>query len=407
MQHKPAEAAVGMGPRRATLAALNAKLVGIGLARFAYTPLIPAIIGAGWFAPSQAAYLGAANLAGYLVGALLARQMTQIRPAATVLRTMMLLATASFFACAVPLAFSWYFCWRFVAGLAGGTLMVLGAPTVLAHMPAARRGLAGGVIFTGVGIGIVLSGTLVPLLLGIGLAQAWIGLGLLALLLTLTAWGGWPAGPVPMAAAAAPPEGLSSPSIVKALYVEYALTAVALVPHMVFLVDFVARGLGRGVDAGAHYWVLFGLGALVGPVIAGHAADRIGFRAALRIAYAVEAVAVGALAVTANIYGLALSSIAVGAFTPGITTLVLGRIRELLSQHEHAQKAAWSRATVGFAVGQAMAAYGFSYLYARRGDYADLFVLAAAAAVLALAINLLSAALSTQPAARQRQIPSA
>ena len=407
MQHEPAEFAVGMRPRWATFAALNAKLVGIGLARFAYTPLIPAIIGAGWFVPSQAAYLGAANLAGYLVGALLARQMTQIRPTATVLRTMMLLATSSFFACAVPLAFSWYFCWRFVAGLAGGTLMVLGAPTVLAHMPAARRGLAGGVIFTGVGIGIVLSGTLVPLLLGIGLAQAWIGLGLLALLLTITAWGGWPAGPAAIATAVAPSRDRRSSSMVKTLYIEYALTAVGLVPHMVFLVDFVARGLGQGVDAGARYWVLFGLGALFGPVIAGHAADRIGFRAALRVAYVVEAIAVGALAVTANAYGLALSSIVIGAFTPGITTLVLGRIRELLPHHEHAQKAAWSRATVGFAVGQAMAAYGFSYLYARRGDYADLFVLATAAVVLALTINLLSAALTAQPAARQRRVPSA
>ena len=44
-------------------------LVGIGLARFAYTPLIPALISAGWFSPSQAAYLGAANFAGYLAGA--------------------------------------------------------------------------------------------------------------------------------------------------------------------------------------------------------------------------------------------------------------------------------------------------------------------------------------------------
>jgi Uncharacterised MFS-type transporter YbfB len=46
---------------RAALSAASASLVGIGLARFAYTPLLPAIIDAGWFSPSQAAYLGAAN----------------------------------------------------------------------------------------------------------------------------------------------------------------------------------------------------------------------------------------------------------------------------------------------------------------------------------------------------------
>ena len=58
---------------RATVAALCANLVGIGLARFGYTPLIPALIAAGWFRPSSAVYLGAANLAGYLAGALGAR----------------------------------------------------------------------------------------------------------------------------------------------------------------------------------------------------------------------------------------------------------------------------------------------------------------------------------------------
>jgi hypothetical protein len=73
------EHAVGTGSEisapRATLAGLCALLVGIGLARFAYTPLIPALIDAQWFSAAQAAYLGAANLAGYLAGALLGRRL--------------------------------------------------------------------------------------------------------------------------------------------------------------------------------------------------------------------------------------------------------------------------------------------------------------------------------------------
>ncbi len=57
-------------PWRAVLSATAALLVGIGLARFAYAPLLPAVIAQGWFAPGAAAYLGAANLLGYLAGAL-------------------------------------------------------------------------------------------------------------------------------------------------------------------------------------------------------------------------------------------------------------------------------------------------------------------------------------------------
>src|SRR5688500_8418006 len=98
-----AGAALEPGPAaarwRPALAGLCATLVGIGLARFAYTPLIPALIAAGWFTPAQAAYLGAANLAGYLAGALLARRIAAGIAPAGALRAMMALATLAFFAC--------------------------------------------------------------------------------------------------------------------------------------------------------------------------------------------------------------------------------------------------------------------------------------------------------------------
>src|SRR6185437_12794065 len=178
---------------RAVLSAFCASLVGIGLARFAYTPLLPAVVDAHWFEASAAAYLGAANLAGYLAGALLGRPISSHIPVAVTIRTMMLTAAVAFFACAAPISFAWFFVWRFAAGFAGGALMVLAAPTVLPHVPAARRGVASGVIFMGVGAGIAASGTLVPLLLQEGLRETWLGLGALSLLLTIVAWGGWPA----------------------------------------------------------------------------------------------------------------------------------------------------------------------------------------------------------------------
>src|SRR5256885_12304154 len=95
-------------PLRATFAALSANLVGIGLARFGYTPLIPALIAAGWFAPSAAVYLGAANLAGYLAGALGARAMAVRTGAPALVRGSMLLTAASLFGCALPLGFGWF-----------------------------------------------------------------------------------------------------------------------------------------------------------------------------------------------------------------------------------------------------------------------------------------------------------
>ncbi|MEW6343792.1 MAG: YbfB/YjiJ family MFS transporter [Pseudomonadota bacterium] len=380
---------------RGTVAGASASLVGIGLARFAYTPLLPAIIGAHWFEASTAAYLGAANLGGYLAGALAARLLVKWSSPATVLRAMMLLAAIAFFACAFPVSFLWFFLWRFASGLSGGALMVLAAPTILAHVAPSRRGFAGGAIFTGIGLGIAASGTIVPLLLRQGLTQTWLGLGVVSLLLSAVAWNGWPqqdpAAAAPAHSHTAHRAAHPAPAL-RALYVEYALNAAGLVPHMIFLVDFVARGLGKGVDAGAQYWVLYGLGAIVGPLLTGHLADRAGFGPALRVAYVMQIVAVALPVLGLGPAGLIVSSVVVGAFTPGIVPLVLGRVNELLVHHPSAQKAAWSKATTSFAVLQAVAAYGLSFLFsASGGNYLMLFVIGAASLAIALAVDLFAA----------------
>jgi predicted MFS family arabinose efflux permease len=263
-------------------------------------------------------------------------------------------------------------------------------------------------VFTGVGLGIAASGTLVPLLLQLGLVATWCGLGALALALTVLAWRGWPAA---AAAASAMPAGPSdqvrhADRALRALYVEYGLCAVDLVPHMLFLVDFVARGLGRGLDAGAGYWVLFGVAASVGPLLAGRLADQIGFAPALRLALLAQAAAVARPALAHGTLGLAVSTAVIGAAVPGIVPLVLGRVQELAGAGAHGRASAWSTATTAFARGQAGAAYGFSFVFAQIGSHAPLFALGAAALALALAVGLAtsrgrrSAAVQAQPPLR-------
>ncbi|GLR85515.1 YbfB/YjiJ family MFS transporter [Bradyrhizobium iriomotense] len=384
---------------RFAMAGLCASLVGLGLARFAYTPLIPALIAAKWFSASDVVYLGAANLAGYLAGALIARPAAARLGTVRALRIMMLLATLSCFACAVPISFTWFFTWRFLAGLTGGIIMVLAASVVLPHTSPAKRGIVGGVIFAGVGLGVAASGTLVPLLLQQGLQQSWYGLGVLSGLLTLLSWWNWPAD-VPAQTASSShhaKHGHSLPAA-RALLVQYGLNAVALVPHMVFIVDFVARGLGQGIAAGSRYWVLYGLGAIVGPLVTGHLGDRSGFGPALRAAFLIEAAAVLLPTVSTAPVSLIVSSVVVGAFTPGIVPLVLGRIHELIPHSAERQRATWSHATTSFALFQAAAAYGFSWLYAQTGgDYLVLFGLGGGAVMLALAIDLGMALTTRKP----------
>jgi predicted MFS family arabinose efflux permease len=375
---------------RGAVAGLAASLVGIGLGRFAYTPLIPPLIEAAWFRPSQVVYLGAANLAGYLAGALVASPLAARFAAASLLRTMMLLASAAFFACAVPLSFPWFFTWRFAAGLAGGVIMVLAAPTVLPHIDPRRRGLVAGLIFTGVGLGVAASGTLVPLLLRLGLVATWCGLGGISLILTLTAWSGWP--PETAHSAAVVPAAHPMRRAVWALLAAYGLNAAGLVPHMVFLVDFIARFLHQGLAIGARYWVVFGIGAMAGPLLAGALADSVGFRRALRLAFLIQAAAVALPALSSAAPWLLVSSAIAGAFTPGIVPLALGRVHELLPGDPAAQRVVWGRTTMAWALFQAGSAYFYSWLFGQTGgDYPLLFAIGAGALILALMVDLFGA----------------
>src|SRR3546814_19797365 len=100
-----------------TTAAVLAIFVGIGLSRFAYSPLIPVLIAEDWFTPAQTIYLGAANLAGYLFGALIGEQIAMRLQAKRALRIMMLAATVAFFARDTQSLFVWFFGWWFLSGL--------------------------------------------------------------------------------------------------------------------------------------------------------------------------------------------------------------------------------------------------------------------------------------------------
>ncbi|NLS05232.1 YbfB/YjiJ family MFS transporter [Rhizobium sp. P32RR-XVIII] len=374
--------------RRYIFAGLCASLDSIGLARFAFTPLVPELIQAHWFSASSVAYLAAANLAGYVCGALIGRPLATRFANEHILRLMMVLISAAFFACATPQSFSWYFAWRFVSGIAGGVVMVLVAATILPHVPAARKGAAGGAIFLGLGLGIAGSGTIIPLLLELGLAQTWIGLGIISVILTAASWFAWPSSylhPRVDSRDAPTSHAMHFGRDIKLLYLQYALMAAAAVPPMVFLVDFVARGLGEGTYLGAVFWAIYGLGAIAGPPLYGYLADRLGAKPTVRIVSLVAAVGLAAFYVTDNLIVLGSITLVVGTFAPGIVPLFLARVHEVVTHNSTRQNVAWTRASIISAAALAVAAYAFSALFnATGGSHRLLFLTAAAMLIVSM-----------------------
>jgi predicted MFS family arabinose efflux permease len=399
-----------VNPVWAVVAGLCLNLVTIGMARFGYTPLLPSLIQAHWFATDDIVTLSAANFAGYLGGALSGRALAKHLSNRTLLRGAMLSASIAFIACAFPLSVSWFFFWRLASGLAGGMAMVLVAQTVLPHIPAGRRGFASGAIFMGLGLGIAGSGTLVPLLLHFGLRSAWLGLALLSLILTALCWRAWPEGPpkptkppTPTKPQNAAADTTSLPvrsAAIRMLYAEYTLIAVGLVPAMVFLVDFIARGLDRGAATGSMYWVLYGLSAVIGPPLSGMLVDRAGAERAVRFEVVLQVLATFAFAVTSNAWLLGFATVLMGAFTSSMPVLYLSRVQQLLAGQPDRQHAAWSQATVLFALFQALSGYGYSFLFNHSGGhYRLLFICGFIGFVLCL-----SADIATSRLARKEKI---
>src|SRR3954449_13287001 len=97
IMHGPASAPSALRP---ALAGAAATLSGIGLARFAYVPLFPAMVAAGWVSGAEGGFLGAVNLAGYLIGVLGGRPLARRFGTARALDVGMGLAALAFAACA-------------------------------------------------------------------------------------------------------------------------------------------------------------------------------------------------------------------------------------------------------------------------------------------------------------------
>jgi predicted MFS family arabinose efflux permease len=357
-----------------------ATFLGVGLQRFAYAPLVPAMVQQGWLDSHAAGLLGAANFAGYVIGGLFAARLARHLGLVATLRAAMAVAACCFALCAGQGGMAWLAPWRTLAGAAGGALMVLAGPAIQAAVPQERRGLAAGVVFSGVGLGIITGALIVPAVLPEGIGAVWLALAAAGCGLAALSWRYWPQGTAP--AHAAP--GVPLPRGTFRLVAAYGLAAAAATPDMVWWPDFIARGLGHGTSAGATSWLVYGVGALIGPSVCGRLADRIGARPALRIAFAVQVAAIGTPLVSADLALLTASAMAAGAIAIGTTALALTRAREIGGD---VAPAIWRISTIAW--GSAQVATGFLLVWlfaAAGGSHLALFGFGTAAAAAALLV---------------------
>lgn len=359
---------------RLSIAGAATLLIGMGLGRFSYSPLIPALIEAGHLSAWQAGAIGASNFTGYLAGALAAPAMRMRWGEATTMRLSLVTGLIALFACVLPWGFEWLMFWRALLGAVVGVMMIYCLAIATRHAPPGKLGAASGIVYTGVGIGILLSGSLVPWLLKFGLASAWTGIGIVGAVAFVIALWGWRA----LEPTNTGDQGATTPHpkirwnlTVTGLIALRVLFSIGLIPHTIYWVDYLVRGLGRGIEFGGMHWVLFGLGAIGGTYLWGRLADRIGFRAGLALAFAAVASGIALPFLNSAGWTLVLSSLVVGA-QPGLTAIMSGRFHQLTGPDGMAP--VWRMSALISTILQAVAAYGYVVIFDLTGSYMPIFI---------------------------------
>ena len=324
------------------LAGMTALAVAMGIGRFAFTPLLPMMLHDRVIDLPGASWLASANYLGYLVGALLCTfqpllwrrfpAWKPLEPTAWV-RGGLVATCGLTLAMALPLPALWPLL-RFAAGVASAFVFVYSTGWCLAQLAGLGVAPLGGFIFTGPGVGIVLSGLVASVMVALGLSAAtgWLVFGVLAIGLSRLVWPVLrPRGsPATMAGAALPQSGgdAGPASEIILLALAYGLAGFGYIITATFL-PVIARGALPGSHWLDLFWPLFGSGVVIGAWLATRLRHIPAQRGRLAAAYAMQAAGVALSLLWPTLAGFALGSLLLGLPFTAITFFAMQEVRRL------------------------------------------------------------------------------
>ncbi len=300
--------------------------------RFTYSVLLPAIRDDLDHSNTVAGFLGTANVAAYLLGTLVVASLTSRIKLLSVLRSGFVfslsgLAIAMVSPNAVVLTVA-----LFLMGIGGAFIWIPSPAIAAAAVGDHRRGVAVGVMGAGIGVGIVFSGQLARILRERSGDSAWrdlyrietaLGVAVvLAIVLFLRHRESTPTG--------GKRSGLGFATLREmpgwlALTGSYASFGFCYILAVSFLTSRLEDDAGYSEGLASTMFTLVGLGTIVGGVLFGLIADRIGERITLTIGFASFAVALAGI-LTGVVVLVAIGSVVVGFNFSGLASVITGYV---------------------------------------------------------------------------------
>ena len=363
----------------------------VGIARFTYGVMLPALQRDLSLAYFGGGALNAAHLLGYLAGTLAAPALARRLGMPRLSRYAHALVALGALVCALapnsaPFGPMLLALGRLGTGLGAGAGIVAILVIVLAAVPAASRSLASALVWSGMGFAVVLSGLAAgPLVEGAhGWRAAFAVSAVLAALLALVF----------------PPRGLRTASTEPAAAARAGLGqflrarwSFLIGAYFMFGAGYIAwstfagarlAAIGAPLGAVSAMWIAFGAAMIAGSALS-FAVLRIDRRRRFALVAALLAGALGALASWSDAAGAALAgALLVGLGTASTPTIVTTYARERCSAEDYAL--AFSVATAALGIGQLLGPLAAGALADRLG--------VAAVALFAVAVYALGAVLS-------------
>jgi predicted MFS family arabinose efflux permease len=166
------------------LAGILAIFVGVGVARFAFTSLLPSMLD-DYLTITEAGVLASFNFAGYLSGAIFTIFMKDINTKVRYFRIGLVLSVLTTLVLATTTNETIWLASRVVAGFGSAMLLIVGGALVMVKLNYEDKTKAMGIHFSGIGIAIVASELISQYVLKSGnWADAWLTLSLFAFIVS-------------------------------------------------------------------------------------------------------------------------------------------------------------------------------------------------------------------------------
>jgi len=360
-------------------------VIAMGISRFAFTPILPFMRHDVGFSLEVAGLLASSNYIGYFIGALWAGFI--YRKKKTVLLLNVIVNVFSIMLMGTVHIFSIWLVLRLIAGITSGFIFVLTSSIIMDYLAMHFLTRWSGYLFSGIGLGIAISGLLVPYFEKLYAWEgAWLGLGLLSVLfvcITFMLWRKLQINDIKKF------KQKSEQSIFKGfmiwLIIAYGFEGLGYIVTGTFLVDII-HNIPSLQAYSSYSWVMVGVAAIPSAPVWIMLISKYSPIKILSIAYTLQIFGILLPVVSQTVWGVLLSSALFGLTFVGIVTLTTSYARQLFPMQSGSVV---SILTTSYAIGQIIGPIIAGKLAAHYNSYKAALIFADTIVCLALAIMLI------------------